>query len=246
MPTDPMTILCATAAAVLVGFSKTGLPGAATPAVALMATAFPGNAELSVGATLVVLLVGDVFAVSWFRRHAQWDRLWGLFPYVLVGMVPAYLVLLWLADRQFRLVLGWLILALLTLELLRKRSHWAHVPERWWFAGSMGVLAGFASTVANAGGPVMTVYLLSRGLLKEQFIGTCAWFFFLLNLAKVVPFWTQGMLTAHTIGFGLALSPIAVAGAVVGRWLVPRVSQRLFDLLVTFLAAAAAMWLILH
>ena len=67
-------------AAVLIGFSKTGLPGAAIPAVALMAAAFPGSAERSVGAVLVVLLAGDVFAVAWFRRHAQWRRLLALFP----------------------------------------------------------------------------------------------------------------------------------------------------------------------
>lgn len=36
----------AASAAVLVGLSKTGLPGAAIPAVALMAEAFPDNAEL--------------------------------------------------------------------------------------------------------------------------------------------------------------------------------------------------------
>ena len=244
MQLNPLSILLGAGAAILVGLSKTGLPGAAAPAVALMAAAFPGNTELSVGAMLAILLVGDVFAVTWYRRHAQWDRLWRLFPYVLVGMVPAYLVLLWLDERQFRPALGGLILTLLALEWLRKRSGWTQLPDRWWLAGGTGFLAGFSSTVANAGGPVMTIYLLSRGLLKEQFIGTCAWFFFLLNLAKVIPFWTQHMLTAETVGFGLALSPVAIAGAFVGRWLVPRVSQRAFDLAVSVLAAGAAIWLI--
>jgi uncharacterized membrane protein YfcA len=188
--------------------------------------------------------VGDVFAVAWFRRHAQWDRLWRLFPYVLAGMVPAYLVLLLLDDTQFRPALGGLILALLALEWLRKWSGWTRLADRWWLVGGTGFLAGFSSTVANAGGPVMTIYLLGRGLLKEQFIGTCAWFFFLLNLAKVVPFWTRNMLTPETIGFGVALSPVVIAGAFLGRWLVPRVSQRAFDLLVSALAAGAAAWLI--
>ena len=244
MHLDLLSILLGACAAVLMGFSKTGLPGAATPAVALMAAAFPERTSASVGAMLVVLLVGDVFAVTWYRRHAQWDRLWKLFPYVLLGMAPAYMVLLWLDDRQFRPALGVLILALLALEWTRQRAGWVRLPDRWWLVGSVGVLAGFSSTVANAGGPVMTIYLLGRGVLKEQFIGTCAWFFFLLNLAKVVPFWTQDMLTAETLGIGLALSPLAIAGAVVGRWLVPRVPQRVFDVLVTLLAAVAAVWLV--
>jgi hypothetical protein len=78
-------------AALLVGFSKTGLPGAAIPAVALMAEAFREDTKLSVGAMLPILLVGDSFALAYYRRHAHWARLWELFPYVLAGMVPGYL-----------------------------------------------------------------------------------------------------------------------------------------------------------
>ncbi|NUQ65319.1 MAG: hypothetical protein HUU20_22865 [Pirellulales bacterium] len=72
--------LLAVTAAVLVGLSKTGMPGVAIPAVWLMVEAFEGDAKAAVGAILPVLLVGDVFAVAYYRRHAQWDRLWRLFP----------------------------------------------------------------------------------------------------------------------------------------------------------------------
>jgi hypothetical protein len=75
MQLDFASLAIASCAAVFVGLSKTGFPGAAMPAVVLMAAAFEGNAQWSVGAMLVVLLVGDVLAVACFRRHAQWDRL---------------------------------------------------------------------------------------------------------------------------------------------------------------------------
>ena len=245
MELTPTALLLGAAAAVLVGFSKTGLPGAATPAVALMAAAFPQDAQLSVGAMLSVLLIGDVFAVARFGRHAQWRRLWGLFPYVVCGMVPGYLVLWWFKGHELRPWLGGLVLGLLVLELVRQQQGWSRVPDRWWFRGSAGLLAGFCTTVANAGGPVMTLYLLSQGLLKEPFVGTCAWFFFLLNLAKVVPFWTAGMLTSQTVGFGLALGPIAVAGALAGMWLLPRISQQAFQAIMLLLAGLAGVWLVL-
>lgn len=245
MQLDWLSLALGFCAAVLVGFSKTGLPGAAIPAVALMAAAFPQDAQLSVGAMLVVLLVGDVVAVGWYRRHAQWDRLIALSPFVVAGMLPAYLVLGWLDDRQFRPALGALILALLGLELARQQLGWHRLSERRWFVGGMGFLAGFGSTVANAGGPMMTIYLLSQGVAKEAFIGTCAWFFFLLNLAKLLPFWLQGMITTQTIRRGLALAPVAIGGAIAGAWLVPRVSQRAFNALVSVLAAAAAVWLVI-
>jgi uncharacterized membrane protein YfcA len=77
-------------AAILVGFSKTGMPGAAIPAVALMAEAFRPQTQLSIGAMLPILLVGDLFALAYYRRHAHWSRLVELFPFVLIGMIPGY------------------------------------------------------------------------------------------------------------------------------------------------------------
>lgn len=245
MPLSPFSWLLAASAVVIMGFSKTALPGAAILAVVLMAAAFPENAALSVGAMLPVLLVGDVLAVFWFRRQAQWGQLLRLAPFVLVGMVPGFLVLTWLGDNQLRPLLGWLILGMVVLEWFRGRLALKKLPERWWFAAVCGALAGFGTMVANAGGPVMNLFLLSQRILKEQFVGTCAWFFFLINLTKVVPFWKQGMLNPETLAYGLTLSPAAIGGGVIGLWLLPRLSQRWFNLLVWVLSGGTALWLIL-
>ncbi len=244
MPADAVGIALACISAMLMGFSKTGLPGASIPSVALMAAAFGPSAGQSVGAMLPLLLVGDVFAVTWYRRHAQWDRLLGLFPYVVLGMIPGYLVLYHWNDTELRPVLGWLILAMFAIEIGRVLLRLRDVPHRWWFTGAAGSMAGLATVVGNAGGPVMSLYLLSRGLLKEQFIGTAAWFFFLVNLSKIVPFWHRGILSATTLRFGLAMVPVVLFGAVVGVWLLPRMSQGLFKVLVWALAGLAAVWLI--
>jgi hypothetical protein len=117
-----IALLLGVSAAVLMGFSKTGLPGAATPAVALMAAAFPQNAAMSVGAMLPLLLVGDVFAVARRGRDAEWWRLWRLFPYVLLGMGPGYLVLWWLSGEQLRPVLGCLVLGLWLLQRISQQA----------------------------------------------------------------------------------------------------------------------------
>ncbi len=81
------------AAAMLMGLAKTGLPGVSIPAVLLMVEAFPDDAKASVGAIMPAILLGDVFAVAWFHRHADWCRLWGLVPYVATGMALGALVL---------------------------------------------------------------------------------------------------------------------------------------------------------
>ena len=231
-------------AAVLVGLSKTGVPGAAIPAVLLTAEAFAGEENLSVGALLPMLLVGDLFALRYYRSHTQWNRLWRLLPYVALGMIPGALVLKYVDHGQFRLILGWLVLLLLSLELCRRRFKWTNVPKSWWFVTTMGILAGFGTTVGNAAGPVMGIYLISQGLRKEQFMGTAAWFFFIVNTSKLPIYWLLGRITPATLEFDSIMIPIVVVAALVGRRLFSIIPQKAFDPLVLCLAGIAALRLV--
>ena len=90
-----LSLLLASASAFLVGLSKTGLPGVSILGIVLMTEAYPNDALHSVAAILPILLAGDVFAVAWFRRHADWGRLVRLLPWVVAGMIPGVFVLLW-------------------------------------------------------------------------------------------------------------------------------------------------------
>ena len=228
-------------AAVLIGLSKTGVPGVSIPAILLMAEAFPGNEKLSVGAILPILLVGDVLAVGYYRRHTQWNRLFGLFPYVLVGMVPGVYVLLKVDDQQFKLVLGLLVLALMLVEAARQSCGWMDVPHQKWFLATMGIAAGFGTVVGNAAGPVMSIYLVSHGMVKHEFMGTWAWFFLIVNLSKLPVVAGMGMITTATLQFSLFTVAFLVLGAVVGKRLFQYIPQWLFDPLVLALATVAAL-----
>ena len=178
-------LLLGTGAAFLVGFSKTGIPGAGMPAIALMADVFHDDTKLSVGAMVPLLILGDIFAVIYYRRHAHWNRLFELFPYVVAGMIPGHFVLRLLNSDWLRVLIGVLILALLVLHFARQRFGWEKMPDQWWFVAMMGFLAGFGTVVGNAAGPAMGIYLLSKKLDKHEFIGTSAWFFFFVNVSKV-------------------------------------------------------------
>ena len=83
----------------------------------------------------------------------------------------------------------------------------------------MGLVAGFGTMVGNAAGPVMTIYLISRGLRKQEFIGTSAWFFFIVNLSKLPIMSGLGMLTTDTVGFGMTVACLVPVGAILGVWL---------------------------
>jgi len=229
----------------LVGFAKTGMPGAGIPAVALMAEAFRADTRLSVGAILPILIVGDLFAIAYYRRHADWHRLLELAPFVLVGMVPGYFVLRYIQADALRVLIGSIILVLLALQVARRRFGWEGMPDRTWFVAMTGILAGFGTTVGNAAGPVMSIYFVSKRLDKQQFLGTAAWFFFLVNVSKI-PFFAQlGMITRQTLAFDLLLAPIVAGAAIVGALVLKRISQPVFNALVLGLAAVAAIRLVL-
>ena len=160
------------------------------------------------------------------------------------GAAPGALVLAAVDHGQFRGLLGWLILGVLVLEAVRQWFGWTSLPNRWWFTAGIGTLAGFGTTVGNAAGPAMSIYLVSRGLPKQQFMGTWAWFFLIVNTTKVPVFASLGMITPDTLRFDLTIAAGAVVGALAGRRLLTILPQRLFEVLVLVLAAAAALNLI--
>lgn len=244
-----VSLLYAIASALLVGLSKTGLPGVSILAIVLMAEAYPQNSIYSVGAILPVLLAGDVFAVAWYHQHADWGRLWRLLPYVLAGMLPGMAMLAVLQGRPhsndlFRPIIGWLVLGMLAVEVCRQRFDWEHMPHRWWFTAITGLLAGFTTFVANAAMPVMSIYLVSQNFDKRKFIGTIAWFFLILNASKVPACLAMGILTPQMLPTAAALAPLAILGALLGTYVLARIPQRSFDFLALALAGAAAVKLL--
>ncbi len=242
------------AAALLVGISKTGVPGAGILVVPLLAYIFGGR--LSVGTMLPMLILGDVFAVTWYRKHTQWDKLWGLFPWVIVGYTAGAVLLQFLgqvkAQKDFlSIIIGVLVLAMLAVHLVRQRLGDRVSLRSKWGMGMTGSMAGFSTTVSNAAGPVMGIYLTSLDLPKQQFMGTTAWFFFIVNVAKVPAFaiishFNPGkpIMSPASVTFNLMTVPVILFGVFLGKWLLPRISQRAFDAVVLVLAALAAVNLV--
>ncbi|MGB9619681.1 MAG: TSUP family transporter, partial [Armatimonadota bacterium] len=219
------------AAALLVGISKTGVPGVGTPVVPILAAAFGGRA--SIGIMLPLLIMGDVFAVTWYRRHAQWDKLVGLLPWVVVGLAIGAAALQ-LTGRMggsrdvLGRVIGWLVLGMLALYLVQGRLGEKLTPTSRLGVAGTGILAGFSTMVSNAAGPVMTIYLTAHRLPKNQFMGTIAWYFFIINVAKMPVYVvlsavnpSNPIVTARSITLNALLFPAVLVGVFVGKWLLP-------------------------
>ncbi|MEU1145010.1 sulfite exporter TauE/SafE family protein [Streptomyces sp. NPDC005863] len=226
------------AAAMLVGFSKTAVSGANTISLAVFAAVLPARA--STGVLLPVLIAGDVLAVLTYRRHAHWPTLWRLFPAVAGGVVIGTLFLTWADDAVVRTSIGAILLLMAGVTVARRRATArteTHElpdppPASRLKAPSYGVLGGFTTMVANAGGPVMSMYLLSAGFRKLGFLGTSAWFFLIVNASKVPFSVSLGLIDAHSLALDALLALFVVPGAIVGKHTVHHINQQLFERLV--------------
>ena len=249
MTFDTAAWILATLAAVVVGLSKTGVPGLGMLAVAIFANFIP--AKQSSGFVLPLLIFGDIVAVSSYRRHTEWKHLWKLFPWTAAGVILGWATMHHIDNRQAQLLIGSIVVVLVGLHVWRKRhaatqaTPAAEATDHGaWFAPTIGVLAGFTTLIANAAGPLMAIYLLAMHLPKMAFVGTSAVFFLLLNLFKVGFMVNLGLITTDSFSFNLALAPAVLAGAFLGRWLLPRVPQAWFERVALALSAAAGLKLL--
>jgi hypothetical protein len=225
--------------ALLTGIAKTGVPGLGILVVPLMVLAV-GDARLSAGWLLPMLCTADIFAVIYWRRHAAAWRLFRLAPWVVVGMIGGAFALR-LNERTIRPLVGAIVLIMLAVHLWRRYA--TRLKTEVGHPGLYGTTAGFATTVANAAGPVMSLYLLGKRLPKEEFVATGAWFFFVINLVKLPIYSWNGLLTRPGLAFDLAMVPAVVLGAVAGRKIVDILSPRLFETLVLVLTGLSTLLL---
>ncbi len=228
------------------GLSKTGIPGLGMLPVVLFALVL-GDVRRSAGTLLPLLCIADAVGLVMWRRHAQAARLFELAPWVAGGIVVAMLVL-GLPQRPLELLVGSIVVAMALLQIRRRLNDGAtatdqvSVPPAPWSTAGHGLLAGFASTIANAAGPVMSLYLLGRRLPKAEMLAIGAWFFFLINLTKLPVYATQpilghpAMIDGATLAMTGILAPFTFVGALLGWVIGKRIPQRLFDWSVLVLA----------
>lgn len=221
------------------GVAKTGVPGLGILVVPMIVLTV-GNAKSSAAWLLPILCTADAFAVFYWRRHAAAGRLFTLVPWTLVGMAGGAAALS-LPEKVIKPMIGGIIVVMLIAYLVRRysRNPASITPH----PALYGVTAGFATTVANAAGPVMNLYLLSKRLPKEEFIATGVWFFFLVNLTKIPIYAYHGMFSRESLLFGLSMAPVVYLGAMSGRKLVDHIPARVFEWLVVVLTAASTVLL---
>ena len=231
-------ISLAVAAALLLGIAKAGLKGTSILIVSFMAISF--GARDSTGILLPLLIVGDILAVAYYNRHAQWKLLLKFLPWMLIGVVAGTFAGKDLDELVFKKIMSVIILVSVIIMVWWEKGK-KKVPQQLWFAGLTGISAGFTTMLGNLAGAFANIYFLAMRIPKQQFIGTAAWLFLIVNLFKV-PFhvFSWKTIDKSSLVNDLYLAPLVVIGFFIGVRIVSFFndqSYRNFILIVTALAA---------
>lgn len=231
-----LILLCA----LLIGMSKTGVPGVSMIVVPTLALIFGG--KQSTGVLLPILIFADVFAVIYYHRHANWKHLLRALPWAFGGIFLALWIGNLVNDIQFKHIIA--ITVFVSIGLMIWKDYGTKTtfsPDSWWFAAIMGIAGGFATMIGNVAGPVFAIYLLAMHLKKQSFIGTTAWFFFIVNLSKFplqILVWKN--ITWPTLLIDLLAFPAIILGAWLGVIIVKRIPEKTFKWLVIVITTLSA------
>jgi uncharacterized membrane protein YfcA len=216
---DPLFLVTAVLAVLLVGLAKGGFSGIGMAATPLLALTMPPLQALAI--LLPILMMQDVISVWWYRR--DWDG-WNvkvMLPGAVIGVGLAWALAAVVPDNVVRLMIGVIGVSFILNVWFGKMP-----PPRRPSALSgvfWGACSGFTSAIASAGMPPFSVHILPQRMEKMRLVGTITIFFAAVNVLRLVPYYGLGQLTRETLLISLALMPLAIATNFLGFWLVQRI-----------------------
>ncbi|MDN3665251.1 sulfite exporter TauE/SafE family protein [Algibacter miyuki] len=219
----------------LLGLSKSGIKGIGIIIVVILAFVFGEKA--STGVLLPMLICADIFAVIYYNRHAQWGIIKKLIPWMIVGVLVGVWVGNDISEMLFKRLMAIIIIGSVFIMIYMERKKSVIVPTNKWFSTGTGFLSGFTTMIGNLAGPISNIYFLAIRFPKNEFIGTAAWLFFIINVFKL-PFhiFVWGTVTKETLVLNSVLIPAVIIGFFVGAYIVKLISNvnyRRFILIVT-------------
>jgi uncharacterized membrane protein YfcA len=227
-------------ASFIIGLSKAGLKGIDMMNVTIMAIVFGGKA--STGIVLPLLCVADIMAVIYYHRHAEWPHFWKLIPWMAVGILIGVFVGKDLNEDIFRKIMAVIIILTAIIMIALEVRKNVKLPDNKLFAASMGLFAGVTTMLGNLAGAFSNVYFLSMRMPKNNFIGTAAWVFLVINYFKVpfqVIFWKN--ITLSTLQIDLLLVPALILGFWAGIKIVSKIKDDSYRKVVIVLTLIGAL-----
>jgi uncharacterized membrane protein YfcA len=226
-------------AAFIIGLSKAGLKGIDMINVTIMAIVFGGKA--STGVVLPLLCAADILAVKYYNRHAQWNHFWKLMPWMVAGVLIGVYAGKDLNEVYFRKIMALIIILTVIIMVAMELRKTITIPANKLFVGSTGLVSGFTTMLGNLAGAFSNIYFLAMRIPKNDFIGTAAWVFLVINLFKLpfqVLYWKN--ISRSTLQTDLLLLPALLLGFWAGLKIVAKIKDDSYRKVVIVLTLAGA------
>jgi len=232
-------------AAFILGAAKSGLKGMGIVVVTLMALAF--DAKASTGILMPLLIFADILAVSYYNRHAEWKYLRRFLPWMLGGVIVGAYVGKDLPEEIFKNGMAIIILISVIIMFAWERYDKSNIPDKIWFAGSMGFTAGFTTMIGNLAGAFSNIFFLALRIPKNEFIGTAAWLYFIINIFKL-PFhiFSWETVNLESLKIDMYLFPAIILGFVVGLRIVKHFKEKQYRTFILVMTGMGALIMLLR
>ncbi len=224
--------------AFIIGISKSGIKGIGILVVVIFAFVF--GERSSTGVLLPLLVITDILAVIYYNRHANWSFIKKLIPWMIIGVLVGVWIGNDISEEIFKIMMAIIIIGSVMIMFYMENKKTMTVPNNMWFSSIAGFLAGFTTMIGNLAGPISNIYFLAMRLPKNEFIGTAAWLFLIINIFKL-PFhiFVWETINEDTLVLNSILIPAIFTGFYLGVKIVKLISNinyRRFILIVTALA----------
>ncbi len=241
---DPVFVTIAVIAVLVVGLSKAGLLGGLGVVGVPLLTLVMAPREAA-GIMLPVLLCMDAVAIWMYRKECDWSLIRIMLPGAAIGTLLGWALWAVVSDAVVLLMVGVVTLLFVLDAILPLRKKLEGLPPSKPWGVFWGGVAGFTSFISHTGGPPFQIYTLPRRLPPAVYAGTTAFFFAIVNTAKLVPYYFLGQLNVQNLTLSAALAPIGVLGVFIGIYLVRRIDAKLFYRIaywLVFLLALKLVW----
>ena len=150
-------------------------------------------------------------------------------------------------ETVFKYCMGVLIFGTVLMMFWWDQKKSKNVPTHWAFAGTMGLFAGITTMIGNLAGAFSNIYFLAMRLPKNEFIGTAAWLFFIINVIKL-PFhiFSWETITVESLIINVKLVPAIILGLIIGVYLVKIIKNQFYRKMILVLTAIGAVLIFLR
>ncbi len=224
--TDPFFYALAIPAVLLMGISKSGF-GAGFGSLAVPMMALAVTVPQAAAILMPILLLIDILGMAAFRKNFDMRLVKFLLPFGLLGTLVGTLLFSIMPANMVAGIVGAFTLLFLAQRLVFPPKPDSPPPPRW-LGALLAVTSGFTSFISHAGGPPISAYVIPLRLSPLTFTATLAFFFFVINLSKWIPYAWLGLLDLRNMATSLVLLPLAPLGVWIGVRLARRIDPVLF------------------